>query len=168
MFPLVFPRDDVVRPVFLVGSDEVRVIDRGEGSAHLFHQGSDLALEVIVEHLGTGHSLVHRHARDVPAAETEVVRVDHGEHVVDGNIDILAGLGVGTDPDRGGPDEGSDIVGLDGAELGGPGDVMLVGEDGSGDGRTVVTTDTDQHQTGARIKRVSSKARPIDVTGRIF
>jgi hypothetical protein len=38
---------------------------------------------------------------------------------------------------------------------------VLVGEDGSGDGRTVVTTDTDQHQTGARIKRVSSRTMPM-------
>lgn len=72
--------------------------------------------------------------------------MDHGEHVIDGHVDVLAGLGVGTDPDGGSPDQRPDIVGLDGTELGGPGNVVLVGEEGGGDRGTVVTTDTDQHQ----------------------
>lgn len=68
VLPLVFPGDDIVRPIFLIGSDEIRVIDRREGRSHLFHERGDLALEVIIEHLGAGHGLIHGHARNVPTA----------------------------------------------------------------------------------------------------
>jgi len=151
VLPLVISGDDVVRTVFLIGGDKVGVVDRRQGRAHLLHERSDLTLEIVIEHLSSRHGLIHGHARDVPTTETKIVGVDHGKHVIDGDIDILASLGVRTDPDRRSSDERSDIVGLDRAELGRPGDVVLVGEDSGRNSGSVVTTDSDQHQAVSTI-----------------
>lgn len=117
---LVFAGDDVVGALLLVGVDavafspvsahpsrgckkrgqrvQVGVVDAGKRD-HLLHDGGELTLEVPLEDLGPTHGLVEREAGDVPAADDEVRGVDHREHVRDGNVDVLARLGVGSEPD---------------------------------------------------------------------
>ncbi len=56
---LVASRDKVIGTGFLVGSDKVWVVDGRERGTDVGHVGGNLALKVIVEHLGTVHRLVH-------------------------------------------------------------------------------------------------------------
>lgn len=44
----------------------------------------------------------------------------------------------------------TDVVGTLSSVLGSPGDVVLVGEDGSDQGRSVVSSKTDEHESGER------------------
>ncbi len=87
---LVASRDKVISTGFLVGSDEVWVVYGREWGTDVGHVGGNLALKVIVEHLGTVHRLVHGHTRNVPTSEDEVVRVHHRKHFSDWNVDVLA------------------------------------------------------------------------------
>ena len=138
--------ENVVGTVLLVGSNEVGVVDGGEGS-HLGHLLTDKLLHGRLEDLGAIHGLVEGQAGDVPAANDEVVGVDHGKDVVEGNVDVLA-LGVDAELDGGTHDDGAVVVGLLGALLGGPAVLVLVGEDAGSDGGTVVAAPADQHHTG--------------------
>jgi hypothetical protein len=144
---LVRTWDQVIRTSFLVGSDEVRVVDGGEGPADLSHERLDLALEIVVEDLGTLHGLVHGGGGDIPTTKNEVVGVNHREDVGNGNMDIVTSGRVGSNANSGGADDGTDIVGLLDAFLGVPDDVVTVGENGSTEGGTIVTADTDHHET---------------------
>lgn len=139
----------VVSTLLLVLSDKVRVVD-GSERLHLGHVRSNLTLKIIVENLGTSHSLVHGQTRDIPTTKHKVVRMNHGQDVGERNPDILTGSRVGTETDGGSTNERSVVVGHLESVLVVPSDVVLVGKDGSGDGGTVVTTPTDHHETGAR------------------
>ena len=64
------------------------------------------------------------------------------------NIDILAGSVIDTELDSGSPDHGSDVVGELNSILGVPRDVLSVGVDRSGEGRSVVAAPSDKHESG--------------------
>lgn len=136
--------ENVVGTVLLVGGDEVRVVDRGEGD-HVGHLLLDLRLEGRLEDLGAVHGLGQVHLANVPAANDDVVGVDHGQDVVEGDVDVLVGLGVGAELEGGGHDDGAVVVGLAGALLGLPAEVAAVGKDTGGDGGAVVAAPADQH-----------------------
>ena len=144
---LIIARNDVVRTSLLVGSDEVRVVDGWKRLANLSHEGGDLTLEVVVEHLGTLHSLVQGETRDIPTTEDEVIGVDHGENVRNRNVDILASDGVSTEADGGGTKHGADVVGLLYALLRVPDNVVTVGEHSSTERSAVVTAEANHQQT---------------------
>jgi hypothetical protein len=72
--------------------------------------------------------------------------VNHGEHLRYRNKDILASLGIGTESDGGCSDKGTNIVGLLKSVLGVPRDIVLVGEVGSENSRTVVSSESDQEK----------------------
>ena len=143
---LVRAWDDVVRARLLVGGDVVGVVDGGERLAELGHVRLDLALEVVVEHLGALHGLVEGQAGDVPTAKDKVVGMDHGEDVRDGDVNVAARGRVNADGDGGGAEHGADVVGLLHAALGAPGDVVAVGEHGGAKRRTVVASHADHHE----------------------
>lgn len=138
--------ENVVGTVLLVGSNEVGVVDGGKGD-HLGHLLANKLLHGRLKDLGAIHGLVKGHAGDIPAANDEVVGVDHGEDVVEGNVDILA-LGVDAELDGGTHNDGAVVVGLLGTLLGSPAVLVLVGEDAGGHGGAIVATPANQHQTG--------------------
>jgi len=143
---LVTSGDDIVCTSLLVGGNEVRIVDRGKGFAQVSHVAGKLALEIPRENLSTSHSLVEWQARDIPSAEDEVIGVDHGQHVTKRNINILASDGVNSQTDRGSTEDRSNVVGLLNAGLCMPDNVVTVGEDGSGEGRAVISSNANHHQ----------------------
>lgn len=145
---LVRAGDDVVGAVGLVGGDKVGVVDRGEGLEGL-HLGLDLALEVVVEDLGAGHGVSEVQARDIPTAEDEVVGVNHGEDVVERDVDVVT-LDIDSKLQGRSLDDGAKVVGLLDTFLGVPGQLAAVGNDGSGQGRSVVSTPADHHETSKK------------------
>ena len=154
----------VVRAGLLVRGDEVGVVDGGERGAERGHVRHHLALQVPVEDLRTLHGVVHARAGDVPPAEDKVVRVDHGQDIGDGDVDILAGRGVSAEADGGRAEEGADVVGLLDAGLGVPDDVVAVGEDRRGQRRTVVAAPTDHHKA-ASVEYMSDGAMDSETEG---
>lgn len=136
--------NDVVSSVFLVGGNEVGVVDGGERGqpSHLL---PDVSLQGRLQDLGAIHGLSQVQRADVPAANDQVVGVDHGQETVEGNVDLLVGLGVGSKLDGGAHDDGAIVVGLLDAFLGIPHKLAAVGNDTRGDGGTIVTTPADKH-----------------------
>lgn len=135
---------EIVGSVLLVGSNEVRVVDGGEGS-QLSHLLPDVGLESRLKDLGAIHGLGQVQRADVPASNDKVVGVDHGQQVVEGDVDLLVGLGVGSELDGRAHDDGAVVVGLLNALLGVPNKVASVGNDTGGNSGTVVTTPADKH-----------------------
>jgi len=144
---LVFAGDHVVSSGFLVGCDEVGVVDGWERLAELGHVWRNLTLEVVVQDLSTAHGLVHGNTRDVPSTEDEVIGVDHGEDIRDGEVNVVTSGRVDTNAHSGGTKDRPNVVGLLKAGLGVPGDVVLVGEDGGAEGAAIVTSNPDHHET---------------------
>lgn len=73
--------------------------------------------------------------------------MDHGEDIRDGDVDLFAGGGLGTDAYGGSTKNGSDVVRLLDPGLGAPGDVVTVGENGSTESTSIVSTLADHHET---------------------
>ena len=67
--------------------------------------------------------------------------------VREGNIDVLASSVVNTELDSGSSDHGADVVGELDSILGMPRDVVSVCVDSGSQGRTVVSTPSDKHET---------------------
>jgi hypothetical protein len=72
--------------------------------------------------------------------------VYHGEKVRDRDVDVLA-VGIGPQAEGRGAEEGTDVVGSLETFLGVPGDLVTVGENGRAQSGTIVTTNTDHHET---------------------
>lgn len=138
--------EDVVGTIALVGGDEVGVVD-GRKRDEFLHLRGDLALEIGFEDTSTIHGISQVHVVDVPTTDDEVVRVDHGESVVEGNVNFLASLLIGTELDGGGHDDGSKVVGCLLALARLPGELLAVGDNTGGDSGTVVTTPANKHET---------------------
>jgi hypothetical protein len=84
---------DVVGTVLLVGSNEIGVVDAGQGN-HLGHLLADEGLEGRLEDLGAVHGSSEVQAADVPTANDQVIGVDHGKDLVEGNVNVHMGLGI--------------------------------------------------------------------------
>lgn len=138
--------EDVVGTLLLVGSNEVGVVDARKGD-HGGHLLGNQSLEAGLENLGAVHSLGEVELADVPAADDNVVGVDHGEEVVEGDVDILAGLGIGAELDGRAHDQRAVVVGLLLTAAGLPGEPAAVGNDAGGDGGTVVAAPANEHHT---------------------
>ena len=104
-----------------------------------------LALEIPRENLSTSHCLVEGQARNVPSTENEVVGVNHGQHVTEGDINVLSGDRIHSQTDSRGTKDGFNVVGPLNTELGVLDKVMAVGEDGSDGGRAFVSSHTNHH-----------------------
>jgi len=133
--------NQVVSTVGLVGSDEVRVVDRGKG-LDVLHVGNQLALEIVVQNLSTFHGISKVEAGDIPTTDNEVIGFNHGEQALERSIDAFSKA------DSGGLSDRSEVVGLLDASLGSPANSFSVGNDTSSQGGTIVTTKTDDHNTG--------------------
>ncbi len=141
---LVVAGDEVVGAVGLVAGDVLGVVDGGHGD-HVLHVGAELLLEGVVEDGSTLHGVGHVHVVDIPAAEDQVVGIDEGDEVLQGNEDVAVLAGAETD--SGGLGDGTVVVGVLDAVLGLPGDLVLVGEDTGGDGGAVVASPADEQNT---------------------
>lgn len=139
--------DDVVGTILLVGSNEVRVVDAGKRD-HLSHLLPDLGLQGRLKDSSTVHGVSQVHGADIPAAQDQVIGVDHGEDIVEWDVDLLGGLSIGTQLHGGTHDHGAVVVGSALALAGVPGQTLAVGENASGNGGTIVTTPPDEHDTG--------------------
>ena len=136
----------IVGPVLLVGGDEVGVVDTGK-RLDLGHFLAHQLLETRLEDLSPIHSVGQVHAADIPATHDEIVGVGHGEHIMEGNIDLIAGLGIGTQLDGRAHDNGAVVIGGLFALTGLPGEATTVGNETSSHSGTVVSTQTDHHDT---------------------
>ena len=136
--------DDVVGTILLVGSNEVRVVD-GRQRNHLSHLLLDLGLESRLKNLSAVHGLCKVQLADIPTANDKVIRVDHGEDIMEGNVDVFVGLGISTKLEGRAHNERAIVVGLARTFLGFPANVATVGNDTSGDSGTVVAAPSDQH-----------------------
>lgn len=144
VFLLVVTGNDVISSFLLVGSNEVFVVDSGKGD-HILHVGSELDLEIIFQDFSSSHGISQVHLADIPTADDDVVGVNEGKDLVQGEEDFGV-LGV-TNLGSRGLGDGAQIVGLVSTGFGVPGDVVLVGKDTSGESGTVVTTETNEHST---------------------
>jgi hypothetical protein len=144
---LVVTGDDVISSFFLVGGNEVFIVDSGKGD-DVLHVGFKLDLEIVFQDFSSSHGISQVHLADIPTTDDDIVGVNEGEDLVQGKEDFGV-LGV-TDLSGRGLGDGAQIVGLVGTGSGVPGDVVLVGKDTSGEGGTVVTTETNEHSTKSR------------------
>jgi hypothetical protein len=144
----VVSRDEVISASLLVGGDEIRIVDGWERLPEEGHVRSDLPLQVIVENLSTFHGLVHRDTGNVPTTENEIVGMDHGEDVRDGNVNVLSRGRIVTDTNSRGPENRTNVVGLLDTLLSAPDNVVTVGKDGSTKSGTIIAADTNHHQSG--------------------
>lgn len=138
--------DKVVGAIFLVRSDKVRVVDAGE-RLDLGHLLADQRLQRRLEDFGTVHGLGQVQTANVPTTNDEIVGVDHGHEVMEGDVDILARLAVDTELGRGSHDDGTIVIGTALALLSLPLKATTVGQNTRSDSCTVVATQTDQHNT---------------------
>lgn len=69
--------NDVISPILLVGSDEVGIVYAGQG-LHFGHFLANELLETWLENLSPIHGIGKIHGTDVPAANDQVVGVNHG------------------------------------------------------------------------------------------
>lgn len=143
------PRDEIVSTFLLIGGDEVRVVDAGE-RLHSGHLLTDESLKGRLQDLGTVHGISKVHTADVPAANDEIVGVDHGHEVMERDVDLLARAAVHTELGRGSHDDGAVVVGTAFALLGLPNKTAAVGNDTGSNGGTIVATPADQHDTELR------------------
>lgn len=149
-------RDQVVGPVFLVSGDEIRVVDarkRGQ-SSHLL---PNLLLEGGLEDLGAVHGIREVQGADIPASNDDVIRVDHGEYVVERDIDVLRGFSISAKFHSGTHKNRAIVIRLLGAFTGFPSQATSVGNDSSSHGRAVITTPANKHDTQLRNRAVDFK-----------
>lgn len=136
--------EDIVGTVFLVGSNEVRVVDGLEGD-HLSHLLLDEGLQSGLKDLSAVHGLSQVHLANVPTTNNEVIGVDHGQNIVEGDVDVGVGLGIRSKLHGRSHNKGAVVVGLTGTLLGVPDEVAAVGENTSSDSGTIVAAPADQH-----------------------
>ena len=134
----------IVSPVFLIGGDEVRVVNAGKGSHHR-HLLANHLLERWLQYLGTVHSVSNVHATDVPTANDQIVRMDHGNDAVQWNVDLFAGSGVCPEFDGGCHDNGAVVVCSTRSFSCVPDQAMSVSKNASSDSRAIVAAPADQH-----------------------
>lgn len=136
--------NQVVGAILLIGSNEIRVVDGGEGN-QLCHLLSHMRLEGRLQNLGSVHGLGQVELADVPAANNKVIGMNHGQDVVERDIDLLVGLGIRPELHGRAHDDGSVVVGFLGALLGVPDKIAAISNDTSSDRGTIVAAPANQH-----------------------
>src|SRR6266536_4727535 len=136
----------VVGAVFLVGSNEVWVVDAGKRN-HLGHLLLDLSLESWLEDGGSVHGLGQVHAADVPAANDKVIWMDHGHDIMEGNVDILGSLCIGAELHGRTHDDRAIVISSTRTFAGVPDKSTSIGNDTGSNSRTIVAAPSNQHHT---------------------
>jgi len=147
---LVGTVENIVGSLTLIGGNEIGV----EGSGQRL-DGFKVVLELLdesrLENVRSLCCLVEVSTVDIPTGDLKVNRIDHREQVLHGLVNIREStilLAVfETNVAGGGLSEGTVHVGLDLTVAAVPSDLLLVGDDTSGESGTVVTTKTDKHDT---------------------
>eukprot|EP00053_Salpingoeca_punica_P013417 m.121411 g.121411 ORF g.121411 m.121411 type:complete len:543 (-) comp16203_c1_seq1:553-2181(-) len=160
---LVRALEDVVGAVRLVGGDKVRVVDARQRH-QVLHVRRQLAQQVVLEDLGAGHAVGEVHLADVPAANLNVVGVDHRHDLVEGDVDVIA-LRVDADAHGGGLRDAAKVVGRLLAVAVVPLHAELVGDDAAGDGGAVVAAPADKHDT--ELGHLGLRAQGVADLGRL-
>lgn len=144
MLLLVGSWDDIVSSGLLVSSDEVRVVD-GWLRDDFLHEWVELLDEVVLKNLSSSHGFRQVELANVPSGDDDIIWVNKGENVVHGEVDFFrsrtSNLDCGRLSDR------SIVVSGLFSTLGIPSELVLVGQDTTGDSSTVVTTKTDEHDS---------------------
>lgn len=136
--------ENIVCTILLVRRDEIRVIDAGQG-LHESHLLVDHGLQGRLENLRPVHGRRDVHAADVPATDDKVIWVDHGQHVVEGDVDLDAGSNLRPQFDGGTHDDRAVVVGSTRTFTSIPNKTTTVGNDTGRDGGPIVTAPTNQH-----------------------
>jgi hypothetical protein len=138
--------DEVVGTVFLVGSNEVGVVDARKRN-HLRHLLLNLGLQGWLEHGSSVHGLRQVHLADVPTADDKIIGVNHGQDVMEWNVDILGSLCICTQLHGGTHDNRAIVISSTRTFAGVPDKTTTVGNDTCSDSGTVVSTPADKHHT---------------------
>jgi len=137
--------EDVVSAVLLVGSDKVREVDRAE-RLQLLHLRKELALEIPVKDMSTGHALAEISSVDIPAADLKISRTDHRKEIVDRDVDLLTVVSD-TKTDSGALSERTKHVALVETSALVPFETKTVGNDTTSEGSAVVAAPANKHNT---------------------
>jgi len=145
VIPFIVTGDQIIRAVRLIGSNEMRIVNRGQGLV-LFEIRRDLALDIPFENLGAFHCSSDIERTDIPSSENEIIGMDHGKDLIQRNIDVISFL---IDAEFHGTrlSDAAVIVGLNETVFGVEGNVVLVCGDGSSQGTSIVSTPTNEHKT---------------------
>ena len=145
---LVLALDQIVGTLLLIGRYEIGIVDARQRT-HGAHVVSKLADEVGLEHLRASHGTRQVHAADVPAADDQLVGLEHGHELIERHEDVLARLGRYADLGRAGQEQRAEVVGVLHAAARLPAKRALVGEQCGGEGRAVVAAPADEHEADA-------------------
>lgn len=92
MIPACFAtRDDIISSIFLVGGDEIGIVDTREWF-HESHFLVDHSFQSGFEDLSTIHGSSNVQAADIPTTNDQIVRMNHGQDIVKGDVDLVPGL----------------------------------------------------------------------------
>jgi len=146
MFPFIVSGDQIVCTRRLICRDERGVIDRGKRLV-LRELFGDLTLDIIVQDFGAGHGRGQVEGTNVPPTEDKVVRMDHGEDLIERGVDIVA-IGIDAQLHGGRLRDATIVIGFHQAVFGVETDLVAVGSDGGSQRTAIVTSPSNQHQPG--------------------
>jgi len=141
--------DDVISTLFLIGSNEVSIVDTGHRK-QILHIRNELLLKIPVKNLSTLHGLGQVKVGDIPTANDNIIGVNERKKAIEGNINLLTLIIANAE--SGSLGKRTVKVGLLKTLLGHPCDAMLVGEQTSRKSRSIVATPTNQEDTEKLLK----------------
>lgn len=120
----------------------------GGGPTHL-EMRTQLGLQLWLVDPAALHGVGQVHGRDVPAADDDVVRLNHRQQRLERHVALLA-VGAVAEHRGGGLRDGTEEVGALLPALGFPFHVQLVGDERAGHGAAVVAAQADDHHAQLR------------------
>ena len=139
--------DQIIGTVFLVGGDEIWVVDAGKRD-HLSHLLLNLSFEGWFKNCSSVHCLSQIHATNIPTTDDKIIRVNHRQDIMKGDIDIFGRLCVRTQLHGRAHNNRAIVVGSTRAFASVPDETTTVGNDTGSDRGTIVPTPSDKHHTG--------------------
>jgi len=131
-------RDAVIRSVPLIGSNEIRIVDTGKW-LHLLHLLADETLQSRLQDLSTVHGFREVHGTNVPSTDDEIVRMDHWQNIMEGDVDLFARVGFRSELHGRRHDDRTIVVGRLRALTRVPDEATTVRNDSCGDSGSVVS-----------------------------
>jgi hypothetical protein len=135
---------NIVCAILLVGRNEVGIVDAWQG-LHERHFLVDQSFQRWFQNLSTIHGRGDVQAADVPPSNHDVVGMDHGQDIVERNVDLFVGRCVASELDGRTHNDRAVVVGRLTTFLGVPNEPTSVGDDSRSDGGAVVAAPADQH-----------------------